>query len=103
MDNLISDLRYAFRILVRNPAFTAVATASLALGIGVNVVIFSVVNAVLQKPVGGVREPGRVAHDDADDVVVPLVQPEGLVARHRPQTTGAARRVPWISAAWCAS
>jgi predicted permease len=60
MDNLISDLRYAFRTLVRNPAFTVVATASLALGIGVNVVIFSVVNAVLQKPVSGVRDPDRL-------------------------------------------
>src|SRR5512147_570436 len=60
MDNLISDLRYAFRTLVRNPAFTVVAIASLALGIGVNVVIFSVVNAVLQKPVSGVRDPDRL-------------------------------------------
>ena len=60
MDNLISDLRFAARALVRNPAFTLVAVASLALGIGVNVVIFSVVNAVLEKPIGGVRDPERL-------------------------------------------
>ena len=60
MDNLISDLRYGSRALVRNPAFTRVAIASLALGIGVNVVIFSVVNAVLEKPIGGVRDPARL-------------------------------------------
>jgi putative ABC transport system permease protein len=60
MDNFISDVRYALRTLVRNPGFCLVATASLALGIGVNVVIFSVVNAVLQKPVSGARDPNRL-------------------------------------------
>ena len=60
MDNLISDLRYALRALLRNPAFTLVAIVSLALGIGVNVVIFSIVNAVLEKPIGGVHDPERL-------------------------------------------
>ena len=60
MENLVTDVRYAFRTFVRNPAFTAVAVLSLALGIGVNVVIFSVVNTVLQKPIGGVTDAGRL-------------------------------------------
>ena len=60
MDNLIHDLRYALRTFVRNPGFTVVATASLALGIGVNVVIFSIVNAALAKPIGGVAESDRL-------------------------------------------
>jgi predicted permease len=60
MDNLLNDLRYAFRTLVRNPGFSIVAVASLALGIGVNVVIFSVMNAMLQKPLGGVTDAGRL-------------------------------------------
>jgi predicted permease len=60
MDNLIQDIRYAVRTFVRNPAFTVVAVLSLALGIGVNVVIFSVVNAALQKPIGGVVDAHRL-------------------------------------------
>ena len=55
MHSLLADLRYAFRTLARNPGFTIVAVASLALGIGVNIVIFSLVNTALQKPIAGVR------------------------------------------------
>ncbi|HKD18105.1 MAG TPA: ABC transporter permease [Thermoanaerobaculia bacterium] len=81
MATLVQDLRYAARGLARNPGFTAAAVVTLALGIGVNTAIVSLIDAVLLRPVPGVARPerlawivqteggrtGRIAYPDASD------------------------------------
>src|SRR5688500_15491413 len=63
MSTLLKDLRYGFRMLAKTPAFTVVAVLSLALGIGANTTVFSLMDAVMLRslPVANPEEIVEVA------------------------------------------
>lgn len=75
IETFLRDLRYAGRFLRRNPGFAALAILILAFGIGANTAVFSVVNAVLLKPLP-YRDPNRIVTltnpSEASEAVGPL-------------------------------
>jgi putative ABC transport system permease protein len=68
MSFILEDIRYGIRMLVKNPAFTLLAVFTLALGIGANTAIFSVVNAVLLR---------SLPYKDANELATVFMSPRG--------------------------
>jgi putative ABC transport system permease protein len=60
LDSMVGDLRYAARLLWRNPLFTVTAALSLAIGIGSTTAIFTVANGLLLRAASGVNDPGTL-------------------------------------------
>jgi predicted permease len=80
MSTLLQDIRYGFRLMLRNPVLTMVAALSLALGIGANTTIFTLVNAVLLNPMP-VRDISSLVSLDTAEMRNGTLTPLGAVSR----------------------
>ena len=84
----MSDLRYAIRGMLRNPGFSLLACLSLAIGIGANTAIYSVIDAVLLRPLPRVEDPSRMIAIVSDVVSYPLYRDVADRARNFSSVAG---------------
>jgi hypothetical protein len=85
METLITDLRYAVRRLAQRPGFAVIAMLTIALGVGANSAIFSIVNAILLRPLP-VESPDRLVEiysQEGDEEPVTQAYPDYLDIRAR--------------------
>ena len=79
MTTILPDLRHSARSLLRSPGFTAVAVLILALAIGLNTAVFSLVNSMLPRPRPGADQPGEVVGLFCYDTITARLVPRVLV------------------------
>ena len=86
IDDLLHDLRFAFRMLRKSPTFTAVAIVTLALGIGANAIVFGVLNALILRPLNVPQPESLWQLERASDKVGSESYPNYLDLRDRNRT-----------------
>jgi len=97
MGTLLQDLRYGIRMLAKSPGFTALAVITLALGIGANTAIFSVINSVVLRPLP-FHEPGRLValwQTESAPGNFPLTGPDYLDWKAQSRTLEVASLYTW--------